>query len=203
MNKKFNRRATDKISPQLFRPQVKQTDLKAFGNDAKLPSLHCYDVAEITPGFIQEILRTTVALANTHGGVILYRAVFDAKSRELTLRGISRRRLQRFKEDLAAEITRNIIPALEVKMWMIEVEGEKDQYVLAFMIPASRACPHMMTGNNENMIYIYEHAGPMRADLFDVEQLFQRKLARKTNLSAADSNLGIELTEEELNVLLP
>ena len=203
MNRKFNRRATDKISPQLFRPQAKKKDLAAFGNDVCRPSLHCYDVAAVTAPFIQEILRTTVALANTSGGVVLYRAEFDSRSCRLTLHGIFRKRLQRFKVDLAARIARDIIPALEVKMWMIEVERQKGRYALALMVPASRACPHMLTVNDENMIYVYEHARPMRADLFDVEQLFQRKLVRKMRGSGGDDHASVELTEEELKFLLP
>jgi len=201
MDKKHNRRAMDRISPQLFTSALKKEAFHDLTDDTGRPAIQCYASVTLSPDFIQEILRLTVALANTHGGLILFNAVFDEKTPALTLNRIPRERLQQLKEELRVKIAADIEPALEVRIWMIEVKNRKDQYVLVLRIPASRVCPHMVTGNEENAIYIYQSDSAIRAGLDDIEQLFQRKLARKINMSVSGDNLSVDLTEEELNTL--
>lgn len=204
MTAKFKRRATDNISPNLFKDRGSSLNLfKPFGKDSNLPSLHCCDQVKMSQEFIQEIFRIMVALANTTGGVILCPATLQLKKRDLVLNGISKKHLDPFKEKLNSELEKMIKPSLKVKMWVIRMEDEIDRNVLAIMIPASRACPHMMIGNNENAIYIYNQSTPMRADLSGIEQLFQRKLLRKTQIPISpDNRPHVVLTDEELKMLL-
>jgi predicted HTH transcriptional regulator len=201
MDKKYNRRAMDRISPQLFTSALKKEAFRDLADDTGRPAIQCYDSVTLSPDFIQEILRWTVALANTHGGLILFNAIFNDETLALTLNRIPRKRLQQLKEKLTVKIAADIEPALEVRIWMIEVKNPKDQYILVLRIPASRACPHMVTGNEENAIYIYHSDSAIRAGLNDIEQLFHRKLARRINMSVSGDSLNVDLTEEELNAL--
>jgi hypothetical protein len=206
MNKKYNRRAMDRMSDRLFTSfisSLKKEAFRVFPDDMRGPVIHCYDSIRISPDFIQEVLRLTVALANTHGGLVFFNAILNEKIPSLTLNRISHERLQWLKEELKVKIAADIEPALEVRLWMIEVKNRKDQYVLALRIPASRACPHMVTESGENAIYIYRSNCAVRAGLNDIEHLFQRKLARKINMSVSGDHLSVDLTEEELDTLFP
>ncbi len=202
MNEHHNRRAMDRISPQIFSTSLKKDYLNTGVDSSRPPAIHCYESAPLTPEFIQDVLRSTVALANTHGGVILFNAQFDAQEHKWDWCHISRERLQSLQDMLNRKIAADIEPPLDVQIWMIEFKNQKGQYVLVLRVPASRACPHMVTGNDENAIYIYQSDGPMRAGLHDIEQLFQRKITRKINMSVAGDKTTVELTEEELKVLL-
>jgi predicted HTH transcriptional regulator len=203
MTAKF-KRATDYISPDIFKNRGESLKyLKPFGKGPNLPSLHCCDHVDMSQEFVHQILRIMAALANTKGGAILCPATLEKEPLDLALNGISRKSLDSFKQKLNSELERNINPRLDVKMWTIRIEDEVDCNVLAIIIPASRACPHMLIGDNENAIYLYKQATPIRADISGIEQLFQRKLARKTQVPISpDNSPHVVLTDEELKMLL-
>ena len=187
----FNRRLTDRLSPK----QLLQHD----ANGLPIPQLVAFELDNGSLKLITEVTRTIVAFANTQGGLIVIGAKKQL-SAPPQLIGATAKEISRIHKKLGEMIATNIQPSLEVTIWRLPVKNQPNKEVLSLMVPASRACPHVVV--SENAIYVFEQTA-VQASIDVVESLFERKLIRRHLLpSRQQGDRSVDLTEEELKALL-